>query len=147
MEKHLIDRRLKQMEGEGVRFVPNAHVGQNVTVDELRGNFDAILLAGGAEWSRDLKVPGRELKGIHFAMEFLPQQNRRCEGDAVPDEGAILATGKRVVIIGGGDTGADCLGTSHRQKALSVHQFELMPEPPKERAQQTPLPMWQMKLR
>jgi glutamate synthase (NADPH/NADH) small chain len=147
MEKHLIDRRVRQMQAEGVRFVTNAHVGQNVSVDELRGKYDALLLTGGAEWSRDLKVPGRELKGIHFAMEFLPQQNRRCEGDTVPDEGAILATGKRVVIIGGGDTGADCLGTSHRQKALSVHQFELMPEPPKERARETPWPLWPMQLR
>jgi glutamate synthase (NADPH/NADH) small chain len=147
MEKHLIDRRMRQMEAEGVRFITNAHVGQNVAVDELRGQFDALLLTGGAEWSRDLKVPGRELKGIHFAMEFLPQQNRRCEGDKVPDEGAILATGKRVVIIGGGDTGADCLGTSHRQKALQIHQFELMPEPPKERAAQTPWPLWPMQLR
>src|SRR5437870_2078230 len=107
----------------------------------------ALLLTGGAEWSRDLKVPGRELKGIHFAMDFLPQQNRRCEGDTVPAEGAILATGKRVVIIGGGDTGADCLGTSHRQKALSVHQFELLPEPPRDRAPQTPWPLWPMQLR
>ena len=147
MEKHLIDRRMRQMKAEGVRFVTNAHVGQNVAVDELRSQFDALLLTGGAEWSRDLKVPGRELKGIHFAMEFLPQQNRRCEGDKVPDEGAILATGKRVVIIGGGDTGADGLGTSHRQKALSVHQFELMPEPPKERSPQTPWPLWPMQLR
>ena len=147
MEKHLIDRRMRQMEAEGVRFITNAHVGQNISVDELRSQFDALLLTGGAEWSRDLKVPGRELKGIHFAMEFLPQQNRRCEGDKVPDEGAILATGKRVVIIGGGDTGADCLGTSHRQKALSVHQFELLPEPPKERAPQTPWPLWPMQLR
>jgi glutamate synthase (NADPH) small chain len=147
MEKHLIDRRMRQMEQEGVRFVTNAHVGQNVAVDDLRREYDALLLTGGAEWSRDLKVPGRELKGIHFAMEFLPQQNRRCEGDTVPDEGAILATGKRVVIIGGGDTGADCLGTSHRQKALSVHQFELMPEPPRERSPQTPWPLWPMQLR
>ena len=147
MEKHLIDRRMRQMEAEGVRFVTNAHVGQNVAVDDLRSQFDALLLAGGAEWSRDLKVPGRELKGIHFAMDFLPQQNRRCEGDTVPAEGAILATGKRVGIIGGGDTGADCLGTSHRQKALSVHQFELMPEPPKDRAPQTPWPLWPMQLR
>jgi len=147
MEKHLIDRRMRQMEAEGVRFITNAHVGQNIPVDDLRREFDALLLTGGAEWSRDLKVPGRELKGIHFAMDFLPQQNRRCEGDTVPDEGAILATGKRVVIIGGGDTGADCLGTSHRQKALSVHQFELMPEPPKERAPQTPWPLWPMQLR
>src|ERR1700692_2235192 len=94
MEKHLIDRRMRQMEAEGVRFITNAHVGQNVSVDELRNQFDALLLSGGAEWSRDLKIPGRELKGIHYAMEFLPQQNRRCEGDKVPDEGAILATGK-----------------------------------------------------
>jgi glutamate synthase (NADPH/NADH) small chain len=147
MEKNLIDRRMRQMETEGVRFVTNAHVGQNVSVDELRSKYDALLLTGGAEWSRDLKAPGRELKGIHFAMDFLPQQNRRCEGDTVPEEGAILATGKRVIIIGGGDTGADCLGTSHRQKALSVHQFELMPEPPKERAPQTPWPLWPMQLR
>jgi glutamate synthase (NADPH/NADH) small chain len=147
MEKHLIDRRMRQMEAEGVRFITNAHVGVNVLVDELRSQFDALLLTGGAEWSRDLKVPGRELKGIHFAMEFLPQQNRRCEGDVVPDEGAILAADKRVVIIGGGDTGADCLGTSHRQKAYSVHQFELMPEPPKERSPLTPWPLWPMQLR
>src|SRR5437667_4893380 len=147
MEKHLIDRRMRQMEAEGVRFVTNAHVGQNIPVDDLRREYDALLLTGGAEWSRDLRVPGRELRGIHFAMEFLPQQNRRCEGDKVPDEGAILATGKRVVIIGGGDTGADCLGTSHRQKAASVHQFELMLEPPKERAPQTPWPLWPMQLR
>src|SRR3989442_909755 len=101
MEKHLIDRRLQQMEAEGVRFITNAHVGQNIAVEDLRRDYDALLLTGGAEWSRDLKIPGRELKGIHFAMEFLPQQNRRCEGDTVPDEGAILATGKRVEIIGG----------------------------------------------
>src|SRR6476661_1353200 len=147
MEKHLIDRRIAQMQAEGVKFVTNAHVGPGVKVDYLRREFDAILLAGGAEQPRDLKVPGRELKGIHFAMDFLPQQNKRCEGDTVPSEDAILATGKRVVIIGGGDTGADCLGTSHRQKALSVHQFELMPQPPNERAPQTPWPLWPMQLR
>jgi glutamate synthase (NADPH/NADH) small chain len=147
MEKHLIDRRMHQMEAEGVRFVTNAHVGQNIAVEDLRCEYDALLLTGGAEWSRDLKVPGRELKGIHFAMDFLPQQNRRCEGDVVPEEGAILASGKRVVIIGGGDTGADCLGTSHRQKALLVHQFELMPEPPRERSPLTPWPLWPMQLR
>jgi glutamate synthase (NADPH/NADH) small chain len=104
-------------------------------------------LAGGAEQPRDLKVPGRELKGIHFAMEFLPQQNRRCEGDTLPGEGAILATGKRVVIIGGGDTGADCLGTSHRQKAAHITQFELLPKPPDERSPLTPWPLWPMQLR
>ena len=107
------------MRAEGVKFVTNAHVGENVPVEDLRRDFDAILLAGGAEQPRDLKIPGRELKGIHFAMEFLPQQNKRCEGDAVDPALDILATGKRVVIIGGGDTGADCLGTGHRQKPLS----------------------------
>ena len=119
LEKTILDRRLEQMQLEGVTFVTGAHVGQNVPVEDLQRDFDAILLAGGAEQPRDLNVPGRELNGIHFAMEFLPQQNRRCEGDAVSEAGTILANGKRVVIIGGGDTGADCLGTSHRQKALS----------------------------
>jgi glutamate synthase (NADPH/NADH) small chain len=147
MEKHLIDRRLEQMCAEGVRFETNAHVGRNVPVEDLRKEFDAILLSGGAEQPRDLRVPGRELKGVHFAMEFLPQGNRRCEGDTIPESEAILATGKRVVIIGGGDTGADCLGTSHRQKAASVHQFELLPSPPPERSPQTPWPLWPMQLR
>jgi len=145
MEKHLIDRRLDQMRAEGVEFVTNAHVGVNLPVDDLQRRFDAVLLAGGAEQSRNLNVPGRELKGIHFAMEFLPQQNRVCEGDTV--EGQILATGKRVVIIGGGDTGADCLGTSHRQGALCVTQFELLPKPPDERPASTPWPLWPMQLR
>ncbi len=145
MEKDLIDRRLEQMRAEGVQFQINAHVGVNVAVADLRRDFHAILLSGGAEQPRDLKVPGRELNGVHFAMEFLPQQNRRNEGDDVPNQ--ILATGKRVVIIGGGDTGADCLGTSHRQKALSVHQFELLPKPPDQRADSTPWPLWPMQLR
>jgi len=145
MEKHLIDRRLKQMIAEGVEFRSNSHVGGNVPVEDLRKGFDAVLLAGGAEWSRDLNIPGRELRGIHFAMEYLPQQNKVCEGDSVA--GQILATGKRVVIIGGGDTGADCLGTVHRQKALSVHQFELLPMPPRERSPLTPWPLWPMQLR
>ncbi len=147
MEKHLIDRRLEQMVGEGVEFRPNSHVGSNVPVEDLRKEFHAILMAGGAEQARDLKVPGRELKGIHFAMEFLPQQNKRCEGDTVPAEGAILAKGKRVVIIGGGDTGADCLGTSHRQGAVHVTQFELLSKPPDARAASTPWPLWPMQLR
>jgi glutamate synthase (NADPH/NADH) small chain len=147
MEKHLIDRRLEQMRAEGVRFRTNAHVGVNIPVEDLRGEHHALLLAGGAEHPRDLRVPGRELNGIHFAMDFLPQQNRRNEGDEVPAEGAILATGKRVVIIGGGDTGADCLGTCHRQGALSVTQFELLPKPPEERAPSTPWPLWPMQLR
>ena len=145
MEKHLIDRRIEQMSAEGVEFRPNSHVGQNVKVEDLRKEFDAILLSGGAEWARDLNVPGRELKGIHFAMDFLPQQNKVCEGDGVANQ--IFATGKHVVIIGGGDTGADCLGTTHRQKPLSVHQFELLPMPPKERSPLTPWPLWPMQLR
>src|SRR5216684_1379692 len=145
MEKHLIDRRIEQMSAEGIEFKPNSHVGQNIPVEDLRKEFDAILLSGGAEHSRDLKVPGRELKGIHFAMEFLPQANKVCEGDKVPHQ--ILATGKRVVIIGGGDTGADCLGTSHRQHASHISQFELMPKPPESRAPQTPWPLWPMQLR
>jgi glutamate synthase (NADPH/NADH) small chain len=147
MEKHLIDRRLEQMRAEGVKFQTNAHVGVSVPAEDLRKEFHAILLAGGAEQPRDLRVPGRELKGIHFAMEFLPQQNRRNAGDTVPAETAILATGKRVVIIGGGDTGADCLGTSHRQGARSVNQFELLPKPPDERSPSTPWPLWPMQLR
>jgi len=145
MEKHLIDRRMEQMSAEGVEFLPNSHVGGNVPVEDLRKEFDAILLSGGAEWPRDLNVPGRELRGIHFAMDFLPQQNKVCEGDTVASQ--ILATGKRVVIIGGGDTGADCLGTTHRQKPLSVHQFELLPMPPKDRSPLTPWPLWPMQLR
>jgi glutamate synthase (NADPH/NADH) small chain len=145
MEKHLIDRRLEQMRAEGVHFVANAHIGVTHPVDDLQRRFDAILLAGGAEQPRDLDVPGRELKGIHFAMEFLPQQNRVCEGDAVPSQ--ILATGKRVVIIGGGDTGADCLGTSHRQGAAGITQFELLPKPPETRSPNTPWPLWPMQLR
>ena len=147
LEKHVIDRRLEQMTEEGVRFQTGAHVGGNVPVADLRREFDAILLAGGAEKPRDLAVPGRELKGIHFAMEFLPQQNRRCAGDRLDSKEAIVASGKRVVIIGGGDTGADCLGTCHRQKPTSVHQFEIMPEPPPERSPSTPWPLWPLQLR
>jgi glutamate synthase (NADPH/NADH) small chain len=147
MQKHLIDRRLEQMSAEGVEFRTNAHVGRNVPVEHLRKEFDAILLAGGAEQPRDLKVPGRDLKGIHFAMEFLPQQNRRVAGDHIDEAEAILATGKHVIIIGGGDTGADCLGTSHRQRAASVRQFEIMPMPPAERSPLTPWPLWPLQLR
>ena len=147
LEKHVIDRRIQQMRAEGVTFVSNAHIGVNVPVDALTGHYDAILLCGGSEQPRDLKIPGRELKGIHFAMEFLPQQNRRCEGDIIDPSIAISAEGKRVVIIGGGDTGADCLGTSLRQRAKSVHQFEIMPKPPEQRAAQTPWPMWPLQLR
>jgi glutamate synthase (NADPH/NADH) small chain len=123
------------------------HVGVDVLGQELRRGFDAILLAGGAEQPRDLNVPGRELNGIHFAMEFLPQQNKRVAGDSENASKAILATGKNVIIIGGGDTGADCLGTSHRQKARSVHQFEILPKPPDTRAGSTPWPLWPLQLR
>ena len=147
LEKHVLDRRLQQMRAEGVTFVANAHVGVNLPVDKLTERYDAILLCGGSEQPRDLKIPGRELKGIHFAMEFLPQQNRRCEGDHLDPALDILAGGKRVVIIGGGDTGADCLGTSLRQHPLSVHQFEIMPKPPAQRAASTPWPMWPLQLR
>jgi glutamate synthase (NADPH) small chain len=145
MEKSVLDRRLEQMLAEGVVFQTKSHVGQNVPVEDLRKEFDAILLTGGAEAPRDLKVPGRDLKGVHFAMDFLPQQNKKIAGDEVPNQ--IVATGKHVVIIGGGDTGADCLGTSHRQKAKSITQFEIMPMPPMERAPSTPWPLWPLQLR
>jgi len=135
LEKRIVDRRLEQMAAEGVEFVTNAHIGRDVPVADLRRDYDAILLAGGAEQPRDLPVPGRELNGIHLAMQFL--------GRSSP----VSAAGKRVVIIGGGDTGADCLGTSHRQKAASVHQFELLPQPPLERSPSTPWPLWPMQLR
>jgi glutamate synthase (NADPH/NADH) small chain len=147
LEKHLIDRRLAQMEAEGVKFVTGAHVGVNVDAEQLRKEFDAVVLSGGSEAPRDLKAPGRELKGIHFAMEFLPQQTRRGLGDTVPEAESILATGKRVVIIGGGDTGADCLGTCLRQGAASVRQFEIMPKPPETRSELTPWPLWPLQLR
>jgi glutamate synthase (NADPH/NADH) small chain len=147
MEKRIVDRRLEQMEAEGVKFVTNAHVGHSVPVEDLQREFDAILLAGGAEAPRDLNVPGRELKGIHYAMDYLPQQNKRNHGDALDPAADILATGKRVIIIGGGDTGADCLGTVHRQKAISVNQFEIMPMPPADRSPLTPWPLWPMQLR
>jgi glutamate synthase (NADPH) small chain len=145
MEKSILDRRLEQMSSEGVIFQTNAHVGENISAADLRKEFDAIVLTGGAEHPRDLTVPGRELKGIHFAMEYLPQQNRTVAGDSVSNQ--ILATGKRVVIIGGGDTGADCLGTAHRQGAKSVLQFEIMPMPPAERHASTPWPLWPLQLR
>jgi len=142
MEKNVLDKRVAQMQAEGVEFRVNAHVGVNVPVEELRKNYDAIVLTGGACDARDLKVPGRELKGIHLAMEYLPQQNRLCEGDAIPAEKRIDAKGKHVIIIGGGDTGADCLGTSNRQGAASVHQLEIMPRPPETRAANNPWPQW-----
>ena len=142
MEKRFLDRRLAVMREEGVEFRTGANVGVNVTVDELRRDYDAIVLAGGATAPRDLTVPGRELKGIHFAMEYLTESNRRCEGDAVApldDPRAITAKDKHVIIIGGGDTGADCLGTAHRQGARSVHQLELLSRPPDNRARHEPV--------
>ena len=142
MEKRILDRRLALLEAEGVRFRTRAHVGVDIPGDELRREFDAVVLAGGATIPRDLPIPGRALDGVHFAMDFLTQQNRRNEGDAVPDAGTISAAGKRVVIIGGGDTGADCLGTAHRQGAKLVHQFELLPKPPDARADNNPWPQW-----
>jgi glutamate synthase (NADPH/NADH) small chain len=147
LEKHLIDRRIEQMQAEGVVFATHAHVGVNVAADELRRSYDVLLLCGGTESPRDLNVPGRELNGVHFALEFLPQQNRRVAGDKIDPAKEILATGKNVVIIGGGDTGADCLGTSLRQKAKSVRQFEIMPKPPIDRSPSTPWPLWPLQLR
>jgi glutamate synthase (NADPH/NADH) small chain len=142
MEKRVLDRRLTIMREEGIMFRTNAHVGVNVSVEELRREFDSILLAGGATLPRDLPVPGRELKGIHFAMDFLPLQNKRCEGDTIVESAFISAKDKRVVIIGGGDTGADCLGTVHRQGCRSVVQFEILPKPPGDRAPDNPWPNW-----
>ncbi|QOY85226.1 glutamate synthase subunit beta [Paludibaculum fermentans] len=147
MEKHHIDRRMEQMKAEGVTFKTNAHIGVDISVKDLRKEFHAVLLAGGAEAPRDLKVPGRQLKGVHFAMEYLPLNNKRNAGDSVPDEQWISAEGKNVIIIGGGDTGADCLGTSHRHKAKSIRQFEIMPMPPAERSGSTPWPLWPLMLR
>ena len=142
MEKRFLDRRLALLEAEGIIFRTNVHIGVSLPVSHLQAEFDAVVLTGGACQPRDLPIPGRGLGGIHFAMEYLTQQNRRCEGDTVPGEEAITAEGKRVVIIGGGDTGADCLGTVHRQGALSVHQFELMPRPPDTRGPGNPWPEW-----
>ena len=143
MEKRFLTRRLALMEASGILFKTGAEVGVTVPVRTLRDEFDAIVLAGGAEWPRDLQIPGRELGGIHFAMDYLTLQNRRCEGDPVPDADFITAEGKHVVIIGGGDTGADCLGTVHRQGARSVTQFEILPRPPAERdVGSNPWPLW-----
>src|SRR5215831_12665046 len=143
MEKRFLDRRLRLMEASGIVFKTGVHVGTTLPVATLRSEFDAVVLAGGAEWPRDLPIPGRELDGIHFAMDYLTMQNHRSQGDAVPDEGFITAKDKHVVIIGGGDTGADCLGTAHRQGARSVTQFEILPRPPQERdALANPWPLW-----
>ena len=145
MEKRHLDRRLEQMRAEGTQFRTGVDVGVDLPADELRREFDAVVLAGGATQWRDLPVPGRELEGIHQAMEYLPLANRVQEGDL--DEPPISAAGKRVVIIGGGDTGADCLGTAHRQGAVAVYQFEIMPRPPDERPESTPWPTWPLMFR
>jgi glutamate synthase (NADPH/NADH) small chain len=142
MEKRVLDRRLALLEQEGIVFRTGMDIGRTVPIDEVRQSFDAMLLAGGATAPRNLPVPGRELAGIHFAMDYLTQQNQRCEGDAIDESDVISARGRRVVIIGGGDTGADCLGTAHRQGALSVHQFELLARPPAGRAPENPWPEW-----
>jgi glutamate synthase (NADPH/NADH) small chain len=150
MEKRHIDRRLAQMEAEGTKFRAGVNVGVDITAEELRAEFDAVVLAGGATAWRDLPIPGRQLDGIHQAMEYLPWANRVQQGDPVIDENGeppITAKGKKVVIIGGGDTGADCLGTAHRQGAASVHQFEIMPRPPEVRAESTPWPTYPLMFR
>ncbi len=147
MEKSLVARRVQQMTAEGVTFKTGVDVGTTITAEQLRADFDAIVLTIGSRIPRDLAIPGRELPGVHFAMDFLKQQNRRVAGDSVPSEGEIVASGKRVVVIGGGDTGSDCIGTSHRQGAVSVTSFEILPRPPDERAPSTPWPMWPLMYR
>ncbi len=145
MEKQLIDRRVEQMRAEGVEFRTGQHVGGNLAMQRLVDEFDAVVMAGGAEQPRDLPVPGRELAGVHFAMEFLPQQNKVVAGDKVA--GQIKATGKHVIVIGGGDTGSDCVGTSNRHGAASVTQFELLPQPPEKENKPMVWPYWPVKLR
>ncbi len=147
MEKYVVDRRLDQMIAEGVEFRTNVNIGYDITGQELMNDFDAVLLAVGSEQPREVQIPGSDLKGIHFAMDYLTQQNKRVAGDRISPAQEIVATGKRVIIIGGGDTGADCLGTAHRQKAASVHQFQIHPMPPSERHQSTPWPLWPLQLR
>jgi len=142
MEKRVLDRRLALLEAEGVIFRSGVNIGSDVAAGRVRTEHDAILLAAGAGQPRELTVPGRDFSGVHFAMEYLTLQNRRCEGDAIADDQFITASDKHVVIIGGGDTGADCLGTAHRQGAKSVTQIELMPRPPAERASGNPWPQW-----
>jgi glutamate synthase (NADPH) small chain len=147
MEKEHVDRRVAQMEAEGVAFHYDAHVGVNVDAHKILAQHDAVVLTGGAEKSRDLPVPGRELKGIHFAMDYLPQQNRRVSGEAPIESEPILANGKHVIVIGGGDTGSDCIGTAFRQGARSVTNFEIMPQPPLHENKMLTWPDWPLKLR
>jgi len=147
MEKRHIDRRVAQMQAEGVTFHYGVHVGRDVAIADLEAQYDAVALAGGAEKPRDLPIPGRELDGIHFAMDFLPQQNRRVSEEPLDNVKPILAGGKHVVVIGGGDTGSDCIGTSNRQGALSVTQIEIMPMPPEHENKELTWPLWPLKLR
>ncbi len=141
LEKRIIDRRLEIMQAEEIEFRTNVHVGITISARELLEEFDALLLAGGAEAPRDLPAPGRELDGVHFAMDFLEQQNRRIAGDTVEEDASILATGKNVVVLGGGDTGSDCIGTSHRQGIKHLYNFELLEKPPATRTEETPWPL------
>lgn len=145
LEKHVVERRIKLMEQEGIIFRTNAHVGVNISAKHLKDEFDAVVMCGGASAPRDLPIPGRQLKGIHFAMDFLPQQNKRVSGDRI-FSGEILATGKDVLVIGGGDTGSDCVGTSNRHGAKSVMQIELLAKPPLTRTENNPWPLWPMVL-
>jgi glutamate synthase (NADPH/NADH) small chain len=150
MEKHLIDRRIDQMTAEGVEFRTSVEVGAAISIDALLAEYDALALTGGAEWPRDLEVPGRDLAGIHFAMDFLPQQNKRVAGDPEPvaaPQGTITARGKHVIVIGGGDTGSDCIGTSTRQGAASITQLEILPKPPDHENKALTWPDWPLKLR
>ena len=147
MEKHLIERRVEQMEAEGVTFHYNVNVGVDISASELRDTHDAVILAGGSEAPRDLPVPGRELDGVHFAMDFLPQQNRRVGQEPIGNVEPILAEGKNVIVIGGGDTGSDCIGTSIRQGANSVTQLEIMPMPPERENKAMTWPNWPLKMR
>jgi glutamate synthase (NADPH/NADH) small chain len=147
MEKHHIDRRASQMEAEGVTFHTDTHVGKDVSIGEIRDHHDAVVLAGGAEKPRDLTIPGRELNGVHFAMDFLPQQNRRVGDEENDNVTPILAGGKHVVVIGGGDTGSDCIGTSIRHRALSVTQLEIMAAPPEKENKLLTWPNWPLKMR
>jgi glutamate synthase (NADPH/NADH) small chain len=147
LSKEIIARRVEQMRAEGVTFVTNCRVGKDISFEAIKKQFDAICVAIGSKIPRDLAVLGRELSGIHFAMDFLEQQNRRVSGQVIEESAAIVATGKHVVVIGGGDTGSDCIGTSHRQGAASVTNFEIMPKPPETRSPTTPWPAWPLMLR
>lgn len=147
LEKWVVERRVEVMRKEGVKFVTNTHVGKDITADELKSNFDAILVCTGAEVPRDMPIPGKSLKGVHFAMDFLTQQNKIVADEEVNWDHRISATGKRVVVIGGGDTGSDCVGTSIRQKAKSVTQIELLGQPPLTRTEDNPWPQWPLILR